>query len=130
MKRYLILSLSLFITACSTNSQKVKSVSCNEYLRADDLSHVIAEARQDGTPAPLKLYGAAYPRAMLQQGKSGYVKYLYKVTPDGDVSHVSIIDQTDPAFGNAVVKSMLCWKFEPSKEGFTSKEKEYQFTIE
>ncbi|WP_062270122.1 TonB family protein [Endozoicomonas arenosclerae] len=131
MKKLLIISLSVFISACSTSGSNVKSLTCHDdSQRIDNLKQAVIEARKQGKPAPLIGTWPAYPRAMIKQGKNGSVKYTYKVNPEGNVSDVTIIEQTDPAFGNEIVKSMSCWRFEPSKEGFTSKEFEFEFIVE
>ncbi len=56
-----------------------------------------------------------YPYDMRRRGISGDVVLLVTVYPDGVAHEISVVEATDPAFGEATVRAVKHWKFQPAR---------------
>jgi protein TonB len=81
-------------------------------------------AKPDGTPQPSKAISVLrnppprYPQNLKQKGISGKVVIEATVDTTGKVSNAKILESSDPAFSEAVLKAIRQWMFNPAtKDG-------------
>ena len=73
----------------------------------------------------------AYPYARLLAGEGGRAKVRFKLTPEGNVAEVAVVEATHPDFGAALAAAVETWAFtaESAAQG-PEREFEYEFSTE
>jgi protein TonB len=73
-----------------------------------------AAGRPDGPPAPFVCPAPAYPSAMAKKKVHGHVVVKVRIRPTGAVLDPTIVEASDPAFGEAAVEALRVWRFIPA----------------
>jgi len=72
----------------------------------------------DHTPEAVVMVDPVYPQPLLLAGTQGEARANFRVTPEGQVVHVTIQEATAPEFGESLAAAIAAWQFEPlQKDG-------------
>jgi TonB family protein len=71
-------------------------------------------ARDFPNPRPLHVAAPVYPADLKAKAVAGTAKIQFTVKPDGTVGAISLVQQSDPAFGAALMAAAHDWKFVPA----------------
>jgi TonB family protein len=72
----------------------------------------------DHTPDAAVMVDPVYPQPLLLAGTQGEARVHFRVTPEGQVTHVVIQEATAPEFGESLAAAIASWQFQPlQKEG-------------
>jgi TonB family protein len=88
-------------------------------LRVPILLHEAIDLRSpvlSGTPPKVvRPVPPVYPMSMRYSGIKGQVVLQFVVTPEGNVSNVTLLESNNPAFNEPAVDAIRKWKFEPGR---------------
>jgi TonB family protein len=69
---------------------------------------------QNSNPAPLDTIAPVYPAALTESGKDGVAKLAFTVNEKGLVENPSVVEATEPEFGEAAMEAIKEWRFKPA----------------
>jgi TonB family protein len=121
MRAHLLLLLSLFATACATDSAKYQVIGFAEtpsatsatQQHAERVSEITSKANLDSSLRVLRSVFPDYPVSLRQVGIKGGVRVEFNIEPDGTVADPLVIGSPPPALAALSVYAIAQWKFSP-----------------
>jgi TonB family protein len=73
-----------------------------------------AAGRPDGPPSPFVCPAPAYPAALAKKKVPGHVVVKVRIRQTGAVLDPTVVEASDPAFGEAAIEALRVWRFIPA----------------
>lgn len=119
--RLVLVASVLILAGCSTlvtpAGQSVSTDAYNREMSRQGTQYYCGDGKCDRPPRLLSAAAPLYPPAALRAGQSGEASVLFEIDEQGAVTNATLETATTPEFGEAALRAIRLWKYQPATLG-------------